>query len=34
MIRLVPNVVIEWLTLLLPIREVEGSNLGPETYPE
>jgi hypothetical protein len=30
-----PNVVVEWLTLLLRIREVQGSNLGPETvYPE
>jgi hypothetical protein len=27
--------VVEWLTYLLPIREVPGSNLGPETgYPE
>jgi hypothetical protein len=25
-----PNVVVEWLTLLLRIREVLGSNLGPE----
>jgi hypothetical protein len=25
------NVVVEWLALLLPIREVPGSNLGPET---
>jgi hypothetical protein len=24
-----PNVVVEWLTLLLRIREVPGSNLGP-----
>jgi len=30
-----PNVVIEWLTILLRIREVPGSNLGPETgYPD
>jgi hypothetical protein len=30
-----PNVVIEWLTLLLHIREVPGSNLSPETcYPK
>jgi hypothetical protein len=29
------NVVVEWLTLLLRIREVPGSNLSPETaYPE
>jgi hypothetical protein len=29
-----PNVVVEWLTLLLGIQEVPGSNLGPETgYP-
>jgi hypothetical protein len=26
-----PNVVVEWLTLLLRIRETPGSNLGPET---
>jgi hypothetical protein len=26
-----PTVVVEWLTLLLRIREVPGSNLGPET---
>jgi hypothetical protein len=25
------NVVVEWLALLLPTREVPGSNLGPET---
>jgi hypothetical protein len=29
--RLTPNVVVEWLTLLLRIREVQGSNLG---YPD
>jgi hypothetical protein len=30
-----PNVVVEWLTILLRIREVPGSNLGPGTgYPE
>jgi hypothetical protein len=30
-----PNVVIEWLTLLLRIREVPISNVGPETgYPD
>jgi hypothetical protein len=30
-----PNVVIEWLTLLLRIWEVPSSNLGSETgYPE
>jgi hypothetical protein len=30
-----PNVVIEWLTLLLRIREVTGSHLGQETrYPD
>jgi hypothetical protein len=30
-----PNVVLEWLTLLLLIREVPGSNIGPETaYPD
>jgi hypothetical protein len=29
------NVVVEWLSLLLLIREVSGSNLGPETgYPD
>jgi hypothetical protein len=29
------NVVVEWLTLLLHIREVPGSNLSPETgYPD
>jgi hypothetical protein len=26
-----PNVVVEWLPLLLYIREFPGSNLGPET---
>jgi hypothetical protein len=26
-----PIVVVEWLTLLLRIREVPGSNVGPET---
>jgi hypothetical protein len=31
---LAPNVLVEWLTLLLCIREVLGSSLGPETgYP-
>jgi hypothetical protein len=30
-----PNVVVEWLKLLLRIREVRGSNLGPKTvYPD
>jgi hypothetical protein len=30
-----PNVMVEWLALLLRIREVPGSNLGPETgYPD
>jgi hypothetical protein len=30
-----PNVVVEWLTFLLRIREVPGSNLGPELgYPD
>jgi hypothetical protein len=30
-----PNVVVEWLTLLLRIREVMGSNFVPETgYPD
>jgi hypothetical protein len=29
--EIVPNVVAEWLTLLLRIREVLGFNLGPET---
>jgi hypothetical protein len=30
-----PNVVVEWLTHLLRIREVPGSNFGPETgYPD
>jgi hypothetical protein len=29
------NVLVEWLTLLLNIREIPGSNLGPETgYPD
>jgi hypothetical protein len=29
------NVAVEWLTLLLSILEVPGSNIGPETgYPE
>jgi hypothetical protein len=29
-----PNVAVEWLTHLLRIRKVPGSNLGPETrYP-
>jgi hypothetical protein len=33
--RLVPNVVAEWSTLLLRIREIPGSNLGPQTgYPK
>jgi hypothetical protein len=27
---MLPNVVVEWLTLYLLIREVPGSNLGPE----
>jgi hypothetical protein len=32
--KLEPNVVVEWLTLLLRIREVPGSNLDLETgYP-
>jgi hypothetical protein len=26
-----PNVTVEWLALLLRIRKVSGSNLGPET---
>jgi hypothetical protein len=26
-----PNVVVEWLAFLLRIREIPGSNLGPET---
>jgi hypothetical protein len=30
-IRFAPNIVVEWLTLLLRIRDVSGSNLGPET---
>jgi hypothetical protein len=30
-----PKVVVEWLTLLLCIQEVPGSNLNPETgYPD
>jgi hypothetical protein len=30
-----PNVVVNWLTLLLPIQKLQGSNLGPETsYPD
>jgi hypothetical protein len=30
-----PSFVFEWLALLLPICEVPGSNIGPETvYPE
>jgi hypothetical protein len=29
-----PNVLVEWLTLLLLIREVQDSKLGPETYPD
>jgi hypothetical protein len=30
-----PNVVVEWLTFLLHIKEVPGSNFGPETgYPD
>jgi hypothetical protein len=30
-----PNVVVEWLTLLLPIQKVSGSYLGLETdYPD
>jgi hypothetical protein len=32
---LIPNVVVKGLTLVLRIREILGSNLGPETdYPE
>jgi hypothetical protein len=32
---LLPNVVAEWLSLLLRIREAPGSNLGPEAdYPD
>jgi hypothetical protein len=27
-----PNVMVEWLTLLLRIREVPGSNLGPADW--
>jgi hypothetical protein len=31
----IPDVMVEWLALLLRIREVPGSNLGPETdYPD
>jgi hypothetical protein len=31
----IPNIVVEWLTLLLPIWKFPGSNLGPETgYPD
>jgi hypothetical protein len=34
-LTITPNVMVEWLTFLLRIREVLGSNLGPETgYPE
>jgi hypothetical protein len=30
-----PNVIVEWLALVLCIREVPGSNLGTETgYPD
>jgi hypothetical protein len=29
--HVLPNIVVEWLTLLLRIREVPGSNLGPQT---
>jgi hypothetical protein len=30
-----PNVVVEWVTLLLRVREVQHSNVGPETgYPD
>jgi hypothetical protein len=33
--NLVSNVVVKWLTLVLRIRDVPGSNLGPETgYPD
>jgi hypothetical protein len=33
--HLIPNVVVEWLTFLLRIREVTGSNLSLETsYPD
>jgi hypothetical protein len=28
---MVPNVVVEWLTFLLRIKEIPGSNLGSET---
>jgi hypothetical protein len=30
----ITNVVVEWLTLLLRIREVPGSNIGPVTLIE
>jgi hypothetical protein len=30
-VRVGPNVVIEWLTLSIFIREIPGLNLGPET---
>jgi hypothetical protein len=30
--RVGSNVVVEWLALLLRIREVPGSNLGPGTF--
>jgi hypothetical protein len=34
-LSMIPNVVVKWLTLLLCIRQVLGSNLSPETsYPE
>jgi hypothetical protein len=34
-LKLGPNVAVEWLVPLLRIREILGSNLGPETgYPE
>jgi hypothetical protein len=34
MYKYTPNVVVEWFTRLLRIREVPGLNLGPETdYP-
>jgi hypothetical protein len=33
--NIAPNIVVEWLPLLLYIRKAQGSNLGPETgYPE
>jgi hypothetical protein len=33
--KCLPNVAVQWLTLLLRMREVSGSNLGPETgYPD